>query len=222
MNTADYIVELQEITYTLSSGRVIFDSLNFNLSHGETAVITGSTGKGKTSLIEMMIGIKRIQSGHINMFGKKFSAKKDSDKKAVRRKIGGVGGIFRPISYQTVLENMKYPQLFRKTRIGDPRKMIMENLSTFNLLNKKNILVSELSRGEKMLLMLARATVANQPLLLIDEPLGGLDSETSEFMAGMLNKLSIAGHSQIILTSGQTNLKITNATHYTIMNGQLI
>ncbi|MFH2035528.1 MAG: ATP-binding cassette domain-containing protein [Candidatus Zixiibacteriota bacterium] len=222
MDSDNYIIELQEITYTLPSGRIIFDSLNFQLTHGETAIITGSVGKGKTSLIELLIGLKRAQSGNILLFGKKFSPKKEADKKSIRRKVGGVGGIFRPISYQTVMENMQYPQLFRKTRIGDPRKIIMDNLSNYSLLNKKNELVAELSRGEKMLLMLARATVANQPLLLIDEPLAGLDMETSIFIAKMLNKLSIAGHSQIILTSGQTDLNISNATHYTLLNGQLI
>ena len=89
-------------------------------------------------------------------------------------------------------------------------------------MGKKNIEVSDLSRGEKMLLMLSRAIVAEQPLLLIDEPMAGLDEQTAGFINTMLNRLSVAGHSIIILTSGQTGLEITNATHYTILNGQLI
>jgi ABC-type multidrug transport system ATPase subunit len=222
MNTENLIVELQNVCFADGSGRLIFDNMNFCLKQGETALITGSVGKGKTSLIEILIGSRKPSSGLVYVFGKKISKK---DKKTInenRKRIGGIGGIFRPISYQTVYENMKYPLLFKGDGGKKQKTRIIKGLSLYNLLGKKNKKVSELSRGEKMLLMFARATVADQPLLLIDEPLAGLDPETSGSIADMLIKLSVAGHSMIILTSGQTGLQIPKAIHYTIMNGQII
>lgn len=222
MNTDNLIIELQNVSYTNSSGRMVFDNMNFSLKQGETALITGSVGKGKTSLIEILVGLRKPSAGLVYVFGKKVGKKDQGTIKENRKKIGGVGGIFRPISYQSVFENMKYPLLLKGDSDKEQKLRTIKSLTLYNLLGKKNKKVSELSRGEKMLLMFARATVADQPLLLIDEPIAGMDPETSASIADMLARLSVAGHSMIILTSGQGGLDIPGATYYTIMNGQII
>jgi ABC-type ATPase involved in cell division len=195
--------------------------LDLKLVSGKTAVITASMGKGKSSLVELITGRKKPISGDITVFGNNLSRAGDRTLCSIRRRIGGVGGIFQPLSEQTVYENMSYPLMFRKTVRRDRKTVILESLSRVNLMGKKNERVGNLSQGEKMLLMLARATVANQPLLLIDEPLAGLDPDVSMEISERLKNLSFSGHSMLILTSGQTALSIPDSVKYTIVNGKL-
>jgi len=88
-------------------------------------------------------------------------------------------------------------------------------------LSRKWEKTKNLSRGEKVLVMLARATVADQPLLLIDEPLAGLDKNMALTVRNVLKKLSIAGHSMLILTTDGSAFQLPGVSEYSIIDGKL-
>jgi len=118
------ILELIDISLLNSAGSNVFDCLNFSLQTGETVLITGPTGTGKTSLIELLTGIQKPVSGSIFVFGKELNIKKERVLAEVRKNIGGIGGIFSLISYRTVFDNLTYPLIlkgygasYRKRRI---------------------------------------------------------------------------------------------------------
>jgi len=117
---------------------------------------------------------------------------------------------------------MRYPLILRGLSKRDQNAKIEAALKRVNLYEKQAEYVSHLSQGEKNLLLLARAIVADQPLLLIDEPLAGLDVDMTEYVGQLLNRLAIAGHSMIILTSGKEKFDITSAIYYEIKNGKII
>jgi ABC-type multidrug transport system ATPase subunit len=98
---------------------------------------------------------------------------------------------------------------------------MMRTLKGFGLLGKKWEKVYNLSLGEKLLLMLARATIVDQPLLLLDEPLAGLDPEMSARISALIVKMSVAGHSMMIMTTGQTRLHVPRAAEYSLENGRI-
>ncbi|UCD95557.1 MAG: ABC transporter ATP-binding protein [Candidatus Zixiibacteriota bacterium] len=221
MNSGNSIVELVDITHTHSDGARLFDGLNFHLKSGEMAVIYGSTGIGKTTLVELIIGKRAPQSGTVVVFGEKIDPGSERLVAKTRQKIGGVGGLFRPISYQTVYENLVYPLILRGDRTSSCRSRVTRVLSQLNLIGKKGETAGNLSRGERILLMLGRAIIADQPLLLIDEPLAGLDTQMSSEVLKLLHRLSVAGHSMMIMTTGQTDLQVPNATVHEIRDGRL-
>ncbi|MEW5923474.1 MAG: ATP-binding cassette domain-containing protein [Candidatus Zixiibacteriota bacterium] len=221
LNKGDNIVELAEVSLAGTAGKKVFDRLNFSLSYGKSAVIEGTTGAGKTSFVELVIGSKRPDSGTIYVFGKNIGDRGGQNLKNIRRRTGGVGGIFQPIAYQTIFENLSYPLILRGDGPGARRSRVFEVLGQLNLLNKKNEKAISLSRGEEILLMLGRAIVADQPLLLIDEPLSGLDSDMARVVMDKLKRLAVAGHSLIILTSGQTGVELPGADQYSISGGKL-
>jgi len=95
----------------------------------------------------------------------------------------------------------------------------MEVLGQLSLLHKKDEQAFNISRGEQILLLLGRAIVADQPLILIDEPLAGLDPEMSDIVLEKLNRLSVAGHSLIVMTAGQTGIQLTDAAEYKMSDG---
>lgn len=97
----------------------------------------------------------------------------------------------------------------------------MQILTKYGLLGKKGEKARNLSRGEKILTMLARATIADQPLLLIDEPLAGLHSDMALKVNDILKNLSVAGHSMLILTTNGSALQLPNASEFFFENGRL-
>jgi len=221
LKSGNNIVEIVDVTLSNVAGKRIFDRLDFDLSAGQAAVIVGPTGSGKTSLIELIIGKRTPESGAVMVFGRKMEAGNERLLKRTRNRIGGVGGIFQPISYQTVRENLVYPLILRGINASNRKARVSNVLSQLNLLSKKDEKAGNLSQGEKVLLMLGRAVVADQPLLLIDEPLAGLDVETSSLVSAFLKRLAVAGHSLIILTSSQAGLGIPDVSRYHIENGRL-
>jgi cell division transport system ATP-binding protein len=221
LNRDDLIVELADIEHTYGSGVKLFDHLNFNLISGETAIILGSTGIGKTTIVELIIGEKAPKAGAVLVFGEKMDPGDERLLAKARRKIGGVGGLFQPIGYQSVYENLMYPLILRGLGASSRRLKVTKILSNLNLYGKKGEKAGNLSRGERILLMLGRAIIADQPLLLIDEPLAGLDTRMSREVLELLQRLSVAGHSMIIMTTGQTGLQVPNATAYEIRSGRL-
>nr|MBN2277505.1 ATP-binding cassette domain-containing protein [candidate division Zixibacteria bacterium] len=221
MNDNSSIVELVDVSLANPGGREIFSEMNFTLTAGETAVIVGQTGSGKTSLVEMLIGYKRPDSGIVRVFGRNINLSSEGQIGLIRKKIGGVGGIFRTVDHLSVYENCLLPLLLNGEKTSVSRPKVMQILTQFNLLNKKGENAGNLSRGERVLLMLGRALAANQPLLLIDEPLAGLVESTSSMVLKRIQRLAVSGHSLIILTTGQTGLAISGSREYHISDGKL-
>jgi len=219
LKVIENIVELIDVNLSGAAGKRIFEGLNFSLPRGKSAIIQGQTGAGKTSLTEVLIGIKRPDSGMVAVFGTDIYRSRESRLNRVRRNIGGVGGIFQPIAYQTVIENLSYPLILRGDRSSKRKTKIMEVLGQLSLLHKKDEQAFNISRGEQILLLLGRAIVADQPLILIDEPLAGLDPEMSDIVLEKLNRLSVAGHSLIVMTAGQTGIQLTDAAEYKMSDG---
>jgi len=203
------------------AGVKLFDQLNFSLKPGRVAVLVGSTGDGKTSLVRLLIGKIKPDEGTVFVFNEKINRIKERRINRIRQQIGGVGGIFWPISYHTVYENLSHPLILKGVKSALRKQKIQKVLNRFYLSGRKWSPVSQLSQGEKILLMLARAVVADQPLLLIDEPLTGLSPEMFKRVSDVLVKLSLAGHSMIILTSGMTAPKLPEAEEYILKGGRL-
>ena len=94
-------------------------------------------------------------------------------------------------------------------------------LTEFSLINRAGDYPSDLTRVQKALVQYARASVANQPLIIIDEPSAGLDHSTSERIFKYLQDVSMSGLSMIILCSEKISYELPNSDYYEIKNGTL-
>ena len=221
MSSSESILELVDITLTESSGQRLFYNLNFELKAEETAIITGPTGSGKTSLVELIIGAAAPDMGSVIIFGKHLNQNKIGQVAKIRRKIGGVGGIYNPISYQTVYDNLIDPMIFRNESRAHKKKKIEKYLKELGLSSKKDTMAGNLSQGERVQVMLARAIIADQPLLLVDEPLAGLDGAVRARVIEILRRLSTSGHSMIIFTSLEDDFGVPDPSGYRLDGGVL-
>jgi len=221
MGTDAPIVELIDITLTSDAGWRVFTGLNLAVSAGEAAIIVGPTGSGKTSLAEIICGARRPEAGTVLMFGDTLNIRRKGHLAAIRRKIGGIGGLYKLISNQSVYENLQAPLIIRGESAARRKQRVIQTLEEFNLGAKRHDKARMLSRGEQIIVMLARAVIATPPLLIIDEPMAGLDPETSSRVLETLKRLAVAGYAMIILSTGRTGLEIPDAKEYYILDGAL-
>lgn len=195
------LVTIDNAFLSRDTGEPIFRNLTFCLTEGESVVLLGGAGSGKTSLLELLVGLRFANGGSVELFGRQLRRRKWGVVRAIRQKIGGVGGPFGLIPSMTVRENVSLPLIVS----GDGSKLLHERLTRtlteLSLLNLAGRYPRQLTRVEATLAQLARATVAGQPLVLIDEPLAGLDKATVERLLDYLTKVSWSGRSLIITSS---------------------
>lgn len=221
MKLSENILDLVDITLVGQSDRKIFENLNFGLSEGKTAIVSGPTGSGKSQLVRLIIGDLAPDSGSVFAFGNFVKSDQPYRLPKIRRKIGGVGGAFNLVANLTVKENLMHPLILNKRMSAFQQNKITQILNRFDLLAKSNEKAGYLSQGEKNEVMLARAIIADQPLLLIDEPLAGVDPAISEKIKLLLIRLSTAGHSMIIFTSNPDQFGIPQSLMFRIEKGRL-
>ncbi len=215
------IVELTNVYLKTDRGHEVFKDLNFKLLSGESAIIYGAAGSGKSSLIELLIGKKFSDSGSVELFGSMLKPRQKKLIKSVRRKIGGVGGLFSLVPTYTVAESITFPLVLSAERKKVQKERLMKMLTEFSLLKQASVYPEKLTRVENTLVQFARANVAHQPLILIDEPLAGLDQKTYERIYEYMVKLAVSGLSLLIVSSEELKNKLPNTSSYRLVNGVL-
>ena len=216
------IVEINNLFLKSDRGAQIFKNLNFKLSPGRSAVIQGPAGSGKSSLVELLIGLRKPESGSIELFGEGLGRNWGGRLDRLRQKIGGVGGLFELIPSYTVAENIAFPLILDGEPSKARKELLLRMLTEFSLITQAGTYPRRLTRVERTLVQFARASIANQPLMIIDEPAAGLDSSTSGRIHEFLVKASFSGRSMIILTSEKTTEIIPNSDYYQLKAGELV
>ncbi len=174
---SDSLVEFRDVSFRINSGPLIINQLNLNVAPGETLVLLGESGCGKTTTLRLVNRLLTPSSGQVAVEGKATS---DWDPIRLRRRTGYViqeGGLF---PHFTVGENVALvPTLenWDRKRIAERTE---ELLSLVGLEPKKfsDRYPRELSGGQRQRVGVARALAADPPLLLMDEPFGALDPLT--------------------------------------------
>lgn len=216
------IVEIHNVFLKSDRSTQIFKNLNFKLTSGRSAIIQGSAGSGKSSLVELLIGLRRADSGSVVVLGESISGWGSHKINRLRRKIGGVGGLFELIPTYTVAENITFPLILTGERSKARKEKLLKMLSEFSLIKQAGEYPRKLTRVERTLVQFARASIGNQPLMIIDEPSAGLDSRTYDRIHQYLVKSSYSGRSMIVLTSETGGEIIPNTDYYQLKSGELV
>lgn len=215
------VVQLDNVYLTSDRGETIFRNLDFRLDSSQSAVVVGPAGSGKTCLIELLVGRRSADEGSVEVFGYNVRPRYRRRLCRIRRKIGGVGGIYSLVPSYTVAQNVAFPLVLNGERRRVRRERLMKTLAEFSLLKQAGEYPVDLTRVEYTMAQFARAAIANQPLLLVDEPLAGLDAKTYDRLFEYLLKVSASGRSMIIVTSDQPARELPNSKVYQISEGRL-
>jgi len=153
------------------------DDVSININKGEFLTILGPSGSGKTSLLKLIAGFEKINSGEILLNKDNIESKKPYE-----RNIGMLFQNYALFPHMTVFQNIAYPLKIRKYSKVDIKKKVTELLKLVDLENVEERYPKQLSGGQQQRVALARAIVFNPPLLLLDEPLGALDKNLRQKM----------------------------------------
>ena len=163
---------------------VIVDNISFTVPTGETLAITGPSGIGKTTLLHAICGIVRTTNGTVHIDNVDISSLPTH-----KRGIGLVSQTGDLFPTMTVSQNIEFGLRIAKMAKTDRTTRVHELLEMVNLAHLAHRNVAELSGGEARRIALARALAPRPQVLLLDEPLSGLDQETHESLISDLARV---------------------------------
>lgn len=183
----------------------IFENLDLNIKKGETVVVVGKSGEGKTTLLRCVTGLEKCDNGKIIINDKTFFAdgKYSEGKllKEIRKDIGVVFQNFNLFPHMTVIENIiEAPIKVLKMDKDKAKAMALKLLDNLSMNGKEDSYPNELSGGQKQRVAIARALAMSPKILCFDEPTSALDPETTIEVSKIIKKLNEDGISIMIIT----------------------
>jgi phospholipid/cholesterol/gamma-HCH transport system ATP-binding protein len=161
-------------------GQIILDRVNLQVKVGETLVVLGRSGTGKSVLLRLLIGLQRPDSGSIQVLGREITGLAEQDLYAVRKKVGFVFQNSALYDSLTVAENVAFPLKYHTRMTGGQRHdRALEILARVGMEEAAAKMPTEISGGMKKRVGLARALALEPDIMLYDEPTAGLDPITS-------------------------------------------
>ena len=169
----------------------VLRGVTFAVAKGETLVVMGGSGTGKTVLLRLVAGLISPDAGQIRVFGTSIEGLGEEDLLPVRRRLGYVfqgAALFDSLS---VLENVAYPlREHRNLKESEVRERVVRNLSVVGLGPEVlGLLPAELSGGMRKRVGIARALSVEPELLLFDEPTAGLDPTNAKLVSELILQL---------------------------------
>lgn len=185
----------------------LFDHLTLEIPEKEITCIYGTSGCGKTTLLDIIGFIEPYQSGKIFYDGKQVR-NKASQRKMLRDNIGFIFQDFGLIESETIINNLKIVKKIKK--MPHKEKRIKEVLNSLQLDMDLNRKVYELSGGEQQRLAIAKIILKDPDLILADEPTASLDLGNKEIILNLLKQFSTEGKTVIIVTHDKDTIEIAD------------
>jgi phospholipid/cholesterol/gamma-HCH transport system ATP-binding protein len=197
------VLRFESVSVVFDETPVLSD-VSFEMLAGETCVVLGAAGSGKTVLLKAALGLARATAGRIYVFGQDVTTLGERDWVDLRSRMGMVfqeGGLFDSL---TIEENVSYPLLNQpqsRCSLEDVRSRVEEALRFVELEHTMDKFPSELSGGMRRRVGIARAVVTEPPLVLYDSPTAGLDPITAyTIMALIIKERDLKDAASVIVT----------------------
>ena len=184
------MIEINNINKTFDDRHVV-KNVSFSFQRGKTNLIIGESGCGKTTLLKLMVGLHKADSGDVLYDGQNFPTLSDQEQQNIRMQIGMLfqgGALF---DSQTLEENVQFPlDMFTSLSNAEKKDRVNFCLEKVQLVGKNKLYPAELSGGMKKRAALARAIANNPKYLFCDEPNSGLDPKTSIIIDSLIQNLT--------------------------------
>ena len=197
------LITVADVDLTLGEGEVrthILKSVSLTLDPGTSVAVLGPSGSGKSSLMAVIAGLERPDSGRVELSGADLSALDEDQLARLRgRSLGIILQSFQLLPTMTAMENVSVPLELAGAR--DAKERAEAELEAVGLGHRLHHYPAHLSGGEQQRVAIARATAPRPALLLADEPTGNLDSATGAGIVNLLfERAGAAGAGLLVIT----------------------
>ncbi len=217
MDVNEPLISLSNVSFAYEPSRPVLTGLDLELAPRERVGLVGPNGSGKSTILALIVGLLRPSAGQIRIFGKLRT--RETDFHEVR---GRVGLLFQDSDDQLFCPTVAEDVAFGPLNLGVPRtevrRIVAETLQVLGLAGYEDRITYRLSGGEKRLVALATVLAMQPEVLLLDEPIAGLDEEATARVMEVLARLPLA----MLLISHQREIldRLTNRT-LRLTNGRL-
>ena len=194
------MIKFENVGLRYDMGPEILRDISFHIKPGSFQFLTGPSGSGKSSLLQLLFLSMRPTRGLISVFNKSTAELSNRELPQIRRRIGIVFQDFRLLDHLTVYENVALPLRVQGRDESNYRNDVTELLKWVGLSHRINVAPSVLSGGEKQRAAIARALINQPELLLADEPTGNLDPSLARRLLRLFIELNRSGTSVVIAT----------------------
>ncbi len=186
----DEMIEIRNIRKSFGE-KVVIKDVSARMEAGNTNLIIGTSGSGKTVLMKIMIGLMSVDSGEVLYEGRDITKMNTTELKELRMQIGMLFQGSALFDSKTVEANVMFPlDMFTRLRYREKLARVNEVLERVNLKDANKKFPAEISGGMKKRVALARAIVQNPKYLFCDEPNSGLDPQTSLVIDKLINEIT--------------------------------
>jgi phospholipid/cholesterol/gamma-HCH transport system ATP-binding protein len=206
------VVEFKDVTITFDVKPVLKD-ITFSVEHGQTLILLGPAGCGKSVLLKLANGLLKPDSGSIKIFGQEITTMREAELYKLRAHIGMVfqeSALFDSIDVE---DNVAYRLNEERVPEEETHKRVVEALKFVELEQAIDKIPSELSGGMRRRVSIARAIITGPDLILYDSPTGGLDPITSTTIIELVMKQRDVSHTTSIIVTHRLQDAFIMATH---------
>ncbi len=214
------VLEMKDVVKFYAGDKPVLDGVSFRIFRGETKIIIGASGSGKSTILKLIIGLDKPDEGRILVEGEDITSMSERQLVRVRQKIGMVFQESALFDSLTVRENVAYRLYEVNVDESEIEARVRESLGFVGLENAIDKTPSELSGGMKRRVALARALIGTPAIMLYDEPTAGLDPITSkkELIIALRDLKSVTG----VFVTHRMRDAFTLATEYATNGDQRI
>jgi len=175
------ILVISNLCKSFGNNHVLVD-FNLEIKKGESVVVLGRSGSGKSVLIKCIIGLLEPDNGRIEMFGKNIPDLQEAELDKIRAKVGFLFQSNALYDSKTVRENLEFPlrRHWIKVSQDEVNTMLKEALEDVGLVHTIDMMPAELSGGMRKRIALARTLILKPEVILNDEPTTGIDPMTGK------------------------------------------
>ena len=225
-NKAAPVIRLQDVRkeYVVGDSHIhALDGVSLTVSPGEFVCISGRSGSGKSTMLNMLAGLEKPTSGEIVILDKHIENMSESARIRFRRQyIGFVFQSYNLMPQYTAVENVELPLMLRGIGKRERRKQALAVMEQVGIVSHAEHKPSELSGGQQQRVGIARALITKPPIVFADELTGNLDTKTSAEIMDLLTGLFRSSGTTFLLVSHDPDMSQYTDRTIHLLDGKII